>query len=90
MEIIQVDMLLPHKRNQNATDSLNRRIPGWAFLLSTIRSPIQVVDLSVTGGFNLDLTYDGIHPNEEGDHFIAQRLGPVLIEAAEDILDERS
>lgn len=54
---------------QRAID-LNAEIPDWAAALSTAQSPIHVVDQH-TGFDPAADTYDGVHPDEDGDVKIA-------------------
>ncbi|MEV5334085.1 cellulose binding domain-containing protein [Streptomyces werraensis] len=57
---------------------LNARIPGWAAGASTDRSPVVVVD-QWTGFDTATDTYDGVHPDADGDEKIAARWFPALI-----------
>ncbi|WP_211234782.1 cellulose binding domain-containing protein [Glycomyces arizonensis] len=54
---------------QRAID-LNAEIPGWAAGLTTAQSPIHVVD-QWTGFDSATDTYDGVHPDEDGNVKIA-------------------
>ncbi|KAH8174146.1 GDSL-like lipase/Acylhydrolase family protein [Sarocladium implicatum] len=66
---------------------LNAAIPGWAEGRTTAQSPITIADCSRDSGFTNDmLQKDLIHPNEEGDKFIAKQIGPKVIQAVEDVL----
>ncbi|RCV51965.1 SGNH/GDSL hydrolase family protein [Marinitenerispora sediminis] len=56
---------------------LNAAIPAWAAAQSTERSPVVVVD-QWTGFDTAVHTYDGVHPNSEGDRRIADRWLPPL------------
>ncbi|KAB5593903.1 GDSL-like lipase/acylhydrolase [Ceratobasidium theobromae] len=57
--------------------NLNSAIPAWAQNKSTSASPITVVDLWT--GFNTTSdTYDGVHPNENGNAKIAASWYPTL------------
>lgn len=66
---------------QRAID-LNAEIPGWAAELTTEQSPIHVVDQHT--GFDPALdTYDGVHPDEDGDAKIAATWFAALEEVLE-------
>lgn len=65
-----------------AVDELNAAIPSWASSASTPESPVTVVDCN-TGFSDSDLG-DGVHPNDTGDHKIADAVFPVLQSAIED------
>jgi lysophospholipase L1-like esterase len=57
--------------------ALDNAIPGWADGKSTSQSPIIVVDQWT--GFNADTdTRDGVHPNDEGEHKMADKWYPPL------------
>ncbi|HYN93928.1 MAG TPA: cellulose binding domain-containing protein [Pilimelia sp.] len=57
--------------------ALNNAIPGWAAARSTTLSPIIVVDQWT--GFNTATdTYDGVHPNANGDRKMSDRWYPAL------------
>jgi lysophospholipase L1-like esterase len=56
---------------------LNARIPAWAAGASTDRSPVVVVD-QWTGFDTATDTYDGVHPDADGDEKIAARWFPAL------------
>ncbi|WP_199041529.1 cellulose binding domain-containing protein [Glycomyces salinus] len=60
---------------------LNAQIPGWAAGLSTEQSPIAVVD-QWTGWVPEEDTYDGVHPDEDGNVKMAanwfEALDPIL------------
>lgn len=58
--------------NVDSTKQYNVLIPELASRLSTTKSPIIVVDLN-TGFNNTTYTYDSLHPNQEGEKFIAKR-----------------
>jgi hypothetical protein len=57
---------------QQRAVNLNSQIPAWAAGLSTERSPIVVVD-QWTGFDPAVDTYDGVHPDEDGNAKIAAR-----------------
>ncbi|WP_067970893.1 SGNH/GDSL hydrolase family protein [Nocardiopsis trehalosi] len=54
---------------------LNAAIPAWAATQSTPRSPVVVVD-QWTGFDTATDTYDGVHPDADGDRKIADRWFP--------------
>lgn len=61
--------------------TLNNSIPGWAQSKTSSQSPIIIVD-QWTGFDVIADTYDGVHPNEQGDRKIAAKwynaLTPLL------------
>lgn len=57
---------------QQRAVNLNAAIPGWAAQHSTAQSPIHVVD-QWTGFDPATDTYDGVHPDEDGNVKIAAR-----------------
>jgi lysophospholipase L1-like esterase len=60
--------------------ALNAAIPGWAASVSTARSPVVVVD-QWTGFATSTDTYDGVHPNANGDRKMAAGWYPALVGA---------
>lgn len=58
---------------------LNAAIPGWAAELSTEESPIVVVD-QWTGFETAGDTYDGVHPDADGDGKMAEAWFTALVE----------
>lgn len=52
--------------------AFNKEIPTWAASLSTTQSPIKVVD-QYSGWVSSTDTYDGVHPNENGNVKMAAR-----------------
>lgn len=81
--------MIPLESNPDAIDALNEMIPDWAKNLTTVGSPIEVVDCSSSAGFTMEMLRDGIHPNDEGDRLIAQQVGPVIIRAIEEVIAAR-
>lgn len=62
-------------------EAVNTAIPGWVEQYSTSQSPIAIADCSRANGFTNDmLRSDGVHPNSLGDAFIADQVGPKLID----------
>ncbi|SIT94346.1 SGNH/GDSL hydrolase family protein [Pontibacter indicus] len=58
--------------NVDSTQHFVSLLPGLASRLTTQKSPIIVVDIN--SGYNpATLTYDALHPNTEGEKFIAKR-----------------
>lgn len=86
----QVDLVIPLVSNNGAIDAINARIPGWADGLSTAESPIYIADCSTNAGFTFEMLSDGIHPNDMGDQLIAQQVGPLVIQAVEEVIAGRS
>ncbi|KAK7990287.1 hypothetical protein PG990_014567 [Apiospora arundinis] len=79
---LYIDKMIPTSWSDATIESVNSAIPGWASQHSTASSPIVVADCSRAAGFtNAMLQQDGVHPNDQGDQFIAQQVGPKLIQA---------
>jgi lysophospholipase L1-like esterase len=79
---IIVDKLIPTSWSDATIEALNTAIPGWAQQLTTAQSPIVVADCSRAAGYtNAMLEGDGVHPNSQGDTFLAGKIGPPLINA---------
>ncbi|KAK3389202.1 SGNH hydrolase-type esterase domain-containing protein [Podospora didyma] len=75
-----VDKLIPTSWSDKTVEAVNTAIPGWAAQHNTSQSPVTVADCSRAGGMtNAMLRSDGVHPNDQGDQFIAKQLSPVLI-----------
>jgi lysophospholipase L1-like esterase len=83
---IIIDKLIPTSWSDATIESLNSQIPGWAQQRSTSTSPIVVADCSRAAGYtNGMLEGDGVHPNGAGDQFLAQQIGPKLIQFIKDV-----
>lgn len=78
--------MIPASFNNDVIDSLNSRITEWADGLNSAESPIRVADCSSNAGFTTGMLRDGVHPNDEGDQFLAQQIGPLVIEAIEEVI----
>ncbi|MBD3273700.1 MAG: hypothetical protein GF372_00215 [Candidatus Marinimicrobia bacterium] len=63
--------------NQDSVISWNDRVYCLACDENQAQSPIYLVDQYT--GYQLDWNQDGIHPNDEGELFIAQRFRDVLV-----------
>lgn len=68
----QVTPIPAHFAHVDSTRKFNARIPKLASQLSTSKSPVIVVDIN-TGFNSSSYTYDSIHPNQNGEKFIAKR-----------------
>jgi hypothetical protein len=78
---MQIDKLIPTSWSDATVEAVNSAIPGWVSSHTTTQSPIVIADCSRAAGFtNAMLAGDGVHPNSQGDKFIAQAVGPKLIE----------
>jgi hypothetical protein len=78
--------MVPTSWSDVTIEAVNSAIPGWASQHSTAQSPITVADCSRANGYtNAMLEGDGVHPNSAGDQFIAQQVGPKLIQAIKDV-----
>ncbi|KFA52551.1 hypothetical protein S40293_11206 [Stachybotrys chartarum IBT 40293] len=82
---LQVDLLIPSTFNGGPITTLNNAIPGWVQQYTTVQSPIVIADCSSNNGFTTGMLEDGIHPNLQGDQFIARQIGPLLIQFIRDI-----
>lgn len=81
---------MKEKASQAKLDLINDRIDGWAADSSTEDSPIYVVDSSKQGGYQTSWLRDKIHPNDEGERYLADLFGPKVIDAANEILGRPS
>ncbi|AEO70878.1 carbohydrate esterase family 3 protein [Thermothielavioides terrestris NRRL 8126] len=80
-----IDKLIPTSWSDATIEAVNTGIPGWAQTHTTAQSPIAIADCSRAAGFtNAMLRSDGVHPNDQGDQFIAQQVGPKLIQFIND------
>ncbi|KAL2162518.1 hypothetical protein VTH06DRAFT_7432 [Thermothelomyces fergusii] len=77
---IIVDTVIPISWSYGPVEAINARIPQWAASLNTTDSPIFIADCY--NGFSTSWLPDGIHPNLDGDRFLASRIGPLLVNLA--------
>lgn len=76
--VCKVDLVIPLASGSNsAIQALNARIPDWAKGLNSTDSPIVIADCNT--GFPTSDLRDGVHPNIAGDHLLASRIGPLLL-----------
>lgn len=87
---LQVDKVIPLSWNPNSITSLNARIPAWAAGLNTTESPIWIADCSTDAGFTTAMLRDGVHPNDQGDRLMARQIGPLLIQAIQSVIANRT
>ena len=66
--------------------AINAAIPAWAAGKNTTESPIVIADCSSEAGYTSAMHRDGIHPNAQGDQFMAKQIGPLLIRFVKDKL----
>jgi lysophospholipase L1-like esterase len=85
---LKVDKVIPLSFNQQPIDALNARIDAWAAGLNSTESPIWIADCSVQAGFTTGMLSDGVHPNAQGDEFIARVVGPLVVSAIEQVIAE--
>ncbi|KAK3215970.1 hypothetical protein GRF29_8g1693499 [Pseudopithomyces chartarum] len=79
---IIIDKLIPTSWSDATVESINTQIPNWVSQHTTAQSPITIADCSRAAGYtNAMLRGDGVHPNDQGDQFIASKVGPALIKA---------
>ena len=82
MGILLAQIIPNRAENEAAVVDLNDGIASLAAQKNTAASPVIVVNHYA--GFNASSqTYDGIHPNDSGEAFMAQRwaeaLGPRIV-----------
>ncbi|KXJ89492.1 SGNH hydrolase-type esterase domain-containing protein [Microdochium bolleyi] len=83
---IIIDKLIPTSWSDATIEAVNNAIPGWARQYSTSQSPIVVADCSRANGYtNAMLEGDGVHPNAAGDQFLAQQIGPKIVQFVKDV-----
>jgi hypothetical protein len=83
---LQIDKLIPTSWSDATVEGVNTAIPGWVQAHSTSQSPVVIADCSRAAGFtNAMLESDGVHPNSQGDQFIAKQIGPKLIQLINDV-----
>jgi hypothetical protein len=81
-----VDKLIPTSWSDATVEAVNSAIPGWVQTHTTSQSPIAIADCSRAAGFtNAMLEGDGVHPNGQGDQFIAKQVGPKLLQFIKDV-----
>ena len=79
--------MIPTQWSDTTIEAVNTAIPGWASQKTTTQSPITVADASRAAGYtNAMLAGDKVHPNSQGDQFIAKQVGPVLIKVIKEKL----
>ncbi|KAK0745492.1 carbohydrate esterase family 3 protein [Schizothecium vesticola] len=79
--------MIPTQWSDSIIEAVNTAIPGWASQKTTTQSPITVADASRAAGYtNAMLAGDKVHPNSQGDQFIAKQVGPVLIKVIKEKL----
>ncbi|KAM7193794.1 carbohydrate esterase family 3 protein [Naviculisporaceae sp. PSN 640] len=82
-----IDKMIPTSWSDATIEAVNSQIPAWAAKYTTAQSPITVADCSRAAGMtNNMLAGDRVHPNAQGDAFIAKQIGPVLIKVLNDKL----
>lgn len=82
----KVDKLIPTSWSDATVEGVNSAIPGWVQAHTTSQSPIAIADCSRAAGFtNAMLAGDGVHPNDQGDQFIAKQVGPQLLQFIKDV-----
>lgn len=89
-ENLKIDKLIPTSWSDATIEGINSAIPDWAAAQSTTESPVEVADCSRAAGFtNNMLQGDGVHPNSQGDQFIAEQVGPKLVQFISDALADQ-
>jgi hypothetical protein len=83
---LKIDKLIPTSWSDATVEAVNSAIPGWVQQRSTAQSPIVIADCSRAAGYtNAMLEGDGVHPNGQGDQFLAGKIGPLLIQFIKDV-----
>ncbi|ORY05392.1 SGNH hydrolase-type esterase domain-containing protein [Clohesyomyces aquaticus] len=83
---IIIDKLIPTSWSDATVEAVNTGIPNWVSQKTTSQSPIVIADCSRAAGFtNAMLRSDGVHPNDQGDQFLAKQIGPKLVQAIKDV-----
>ncbi|KAK4158691.1 family 3 putative carbohydrate esterase [Cladorrhinum sp. PSN259] len=81
-----IDKLIPTSWSDATIEGVNTAIPGWVQAHTTAQSPIAIADCSRAAGYTKSmLAGDGVHPNDQGDQFIAKQVGPKLIQFINDV-----
>ena len=81
-----MDKLIPTSWSDATIEAINNAIPGWVQARTTSQSPIVIADCSRAAGFtNAMLQSDGVHPNDQGDRFLAEQIGPKLLQFINDV-----
>jgi lysophospholipase L1-like esterase len=75
--VVIVVQVIPVKGFAEQAATINKGIATIGKLAQSLDSPILTVNLT-TGFDPAKLTYDGIHPNEDGEKFIADRIFAAL------------
>jgi len=83
---LKVDKVIPLSVYSTQIRAINDAIPVWVAKMNTPESPIVIADCSTEAGYTLAMHRDGIHPNAEGDQFMAKQIGPLLIQFIKDKL----
>ncbi|SPO06759.1 related to acetylxylan esterase [Cephalotrichum gorgonifer] len=75
-----VDKIIPNPSHVEQTQALNAAIPVFVRTYTSEQSPMFTGDVSQEAGYKVEYNKaDGVHPNDEGDKFIAGKIGPLLI-----------
>ena len=82
----KVDKILPLSVYSTQIRAINTAIPTWVTEMNTTESPIIIADCSSEAGYTSAMHRDGIHPNAQGDQFMAKQIGPPLIQFIKDKL----
>jgi len=84
--ILKVDKVIPLSVYDAEIRAINAAIPAWAAGMDTTESPIVIANCSSEAGYTSVMHRDGIHPNAQGDQFVARQIGPLLIQFVKDKL----
>ena len=81
-----LDKVITLPRTQAPVDDINKAIPAWVEANTKPNSPIVIADCSKEAGFTAGMLRDGVHPNAQGDQFMAKQISPLLIQFVKDKL----
>ena len=78
--------MIPTSWSDATIEAVNAAIPNWVAQRTNAQSPIVIADCSRAAGYtNAMLRSDGVHPNDAGDQFLAQQIGPKLVQVIKDV-----
>ncbi|KAH8894565.1 cellulose-binding protein [Thozetella sp. PMI_491] len=87
MHII-MDKIIPLPFNNVPIKAINAAIPAWLDTHNTTTSPIYLADCSEQAGYEYTWLRDTIHPDADGDRFMAKQIGPIVIQLVKSKLEQ--
>lgn len=82
----QIDKIIPNSKFVEETLELNEAIPKWVAKNDSEESNMSTADCSEEAGYDPAWNPDGVHPDDDGDEFIASKVGPLLTTMLEDLI----